>query len=132
MKRPEAIKRSIMCCYGDSTTKKCKECAYSRLQENPDCEEAMALDALGLIEQLQQNAQIFAEGKWVSVAEQLPAMGQIVLGYAPDAGMSFLVMDEKDNDVAYLRTFCTHWFPLPEPLGGWRFDQVDEECPSDE
>lgn len=71
MKRPDEIKQSIMCCYGDPTTKKCKECAYSRLQENPDCEEAMALDALGLIEQLErQNAELAARIELGKVLEE--------------------------------------------------------------
>ena len=111
MKRPEEIKSSLEACGADECHGRHDGCAYSdRLM----CIQCMAQDASVYIAQMEANARIFANQKWVNIDNELPEPGQIVLGYGSDCDVVFLRIDEYNGDKNFLLNYCTHWFPLPQ------------------
>ena len=124
---PEEIKRGLEYCtgYGEITHEYCSKCPYI---PDASCRDALEIDALALIQQLEERVVDLnktskqleaAQPKWISVEERLPEPDKNVLtlknrkcvriGYYSEDCEEWVI-----NDMVAYDEDITHWMPLPK------------------
>ena len=148
MKTPDEIKKGLECCFNERELDyACEECPYD--EAGSECGDLLS-DALAYIKQLEER-NAWHEGntkylqsfmndlskqvtqleakvpKWISVEEQLPENGRMVIGYTPCDGFMFVGYYVENRNwkqwyivtvmrsTKYMTKKVTHWMPLPEP-----------------
>ena len=105
MKYDEMIKDLRIC--ASTFTEPCEECSHT---EAGDCYNKLKRNAADAIEELQKP-------KWISVTERLPEEKENVLCRCWENRVRILYFNGEVWVVvgAYIKSFVTHWMPLPEP-----------------
>ena len=105
----ELVKRIWECASGE-----CFNCSqYTETTNANVCQKELMKQAADAIEELNKP-------KWIPVTERLPEAGERVLCYCRANIYEVMKMRTDgdwvyDTNHIYMRSFVTHWMPLPQP-----------------
>lgn len=108
MKYDELIKDLRIC--ASTFTHPCEECSHN---EAGDCYKKLKRNAADAIEELQSQLP-----KWIPVTERLPEEEKVVLCHCRANIIETLAYYDglwQGYNGSYMKSFATHWMPLPEP-----------------